>query len=431
MDGYRHIWRKTSKERRSGAFSCSVRTVAPVHTKVLWLVSLAAAVALAGGGCRAQRTPSSITTTTSTPSTTSTTVDLSGPDVRHLEYVLLDGSMVVYDIDHGHQQVESVPLPQTATGVRGVTADPAAGALYVSYGGDGDVHGNGSVLRWDLAAKKVVWDRHYDHGIDSLAVSEDGRSLYVPDGELARDGEWHVVSAATGEETGTIGGGAGAHNTVARGTRVYLGGRDYNRLEVYDTARGRIVQDVGPLRGGVRPFTVNGRGSLAFTTATGVLGFEVSDLNTGKVLYRVDFKGFTFDPKTFPASAPSHGITLSPDEREVYVVDGPNSVVHVFDVSGLPAAPPKPVADIRLAHPFSGDESPCAYDCARDGWVQHSRDGHYVYVGDSGDVIDTRTHTIVAFLPALANSRKHLEIDWRGDAAVATTTRHGLGYVFG
>ena len=37
---------------------------------------------------------------------------------------------------------------------------------------------------------------------------------------------------------------------------------------------------------------------------------------------------------------------------------------------------------------MSGEESPCSYDCARDGWIQHSLDGRFVYVGDSGDVFD-------------------------------------------
>jgi DNA-binding beta-propeller fold protein YncE len=403
------------------------------------LVAVLALVAVALPACRNNRDPidhdaalrRARRTTTTAHAGTGTTVDLRAADVRHLEYVLLDGSIVVYDIDHGHRQVDTIPLPQTAAGVRGVTADPASRALFISYGGDGGVRGNGSVLRWDLLTHQTAWDRHYGHGIDSLAVSDDGKTLFVPDGELASDGVWHVVSAATGDETGTIQGGAGAHNTVARGTRVYMGGRDHDELEVYDTAQAKIVAEAGPLKSGVRPFTVNARGNLAFTTATGFLGFQVSDLDRGKVLYTQQFAGFTFDPKTFPASAPSHGISLSPDEHEVYVVDGPNSVIHVFDVRGLPAAPPRPVADIALAHPFSGAESPCAYDCARDGWVQHSRDGRFVYVGDSGDVIDTATRTVVAFLPALRESRKHLEIDWRGDDVVATSTRHGLGYATG
>ena len=359
-----------------------------------------------------------------------TTVDVTAPGTRHLEYVFPDGSMSVYDIDHDHALVSTASLP-TKGGVRGVSVSPKEHALFVSYGGDGGPNGNGGLLRYDLVAKTVTWDRHYGHGIDSMALSADGTRLYVPDGELTGDGLWYVVDTASGQEISVIHAGAGAHNTVTglSGRYVYLGGRDHDELEVFDTTSGQITKRIGPLRSGVRPFTVNGRETLAFTTATGFLGFQVSDLTTGKVLYTETFAGFTWDPKTFGATAPSHGISLSPDEREVYVVDAPNSTVHIFDVSGLPAAPPRPVADVRLAHPMAGNEVGCAYDCIRDGWVQHSRDGRFVYVGDSGDVIATATHTIVGFLPALRDTRKSLEIDWQGDQAVFTTSRHGLGYV--
>ncbi len=111
----------------------------------------------------------------------------------------------------------------------------------------------------------------------------------------------------------------------------------------------------------MRPYTINRAESLAFTTATGFLGFEVSDINTGKLLYTVPIKGFTAPAS---ASAPGHGISLSPDEREVYVIDSSNSYAHVFDVSGLPATAPRQVADIALTS-MAGQEAPCIYDAVR------------------------------------------------------------------
>jgi DNA-binding beta-propeller fold protein YncE len=147
------------------------------------------------------------------------------------------------------------------------------------------------------------------------------------------------------------------------------------------------------------------------------------------VLYTETFPGFTWDSASFAPSAPSHGISLSPDERTVWVIDAPNSTIHVFDVAGLPGRPPRSLANVRLRAPMSGQETPCAYDCTRDGWLQHSRSGRYVYVGDSGDVIDARTFRVVGYLPALRQSRKMLEIDWRNGRPVATTSRQGVGYV--
>ena len=101
------------------------------------------------------------------------------------------------------------------------------------------------------------------------------------------------------------------------------------------------------------------------------------------------------------------------------------------DVSGVPGRPPRPIADVKLAHPLTGSEAGCAYDCARDGWVQASVSGCYVFVGDAGDVISTRTDRVVGFLPAMRDSRKMIEVDWRNGRPVATSTRSGIGRVTG
>jgi hypothetical protein len=52
-----------------------------------------------------------------------------------------------------------------------------------------------------------------------------------------------------------------------------------------------------------------------------------------------------------------------------------------------------------------------------------------VVIGDSGDIFDTTTRQSVANLAPLYNTRIHLEIDWQNGVPIATTTRHGLGYV--
>jgi hypothetical protein len=348
---------------------------------------------------------------------------------HHYEYVFPDGAICAYDIDHGQQLVAATELP-IAQGIRGVAVDIRTAALFVSYGGDGGGYGNGSLLRYDLRRRQVVWTRAYSNGIDSMALSRDGRTIYMPTGELTNSGLWTIISAGTGRVTGSIRAGVGPHNTVMglSGKWVYLGGRNEHYLAVASTRTHKVVRWVGPLANGVRPFTINGRETLAFTTATAFLGFQVSSLRSGKRLFTVPIDGFSWDPRTFAPSAPSHGISLAPNERELYVIDAPNSQVHVFDVRGVPGKRPRQVANISVGS-MTGNETGCAYDCARDGWLQHSRDGRFVYVGDAGSVISTRTRRVIATLPALRNSRKFLEVDWRGGRAVATTTRTGLGYV--
>jgi len=346
-------------------------------------------------------------------------------EAGHFEYVFDDGTIYVYDMDRSQQLVQTISLPQTEAGLRGVAVAPASHLLFISYGGDGAGF-YGSVLAYDLVTEQVVWTVHLKTGIDSGQVSPDGSRLYMPTGELTPSGIWNILDTSNGAVIGTIQGGAGAHNTIASndGRYVYLAGRDYNYLDVYDTATEK-VRGVGPLVNTARPFTVNASNTLAFTTATDFDGFQVSKLTTGNVLFTVSFGPV---PKGFAFTAPSHGASLSPDESQLYVIDSPNKDVRVFDVSRVAEGiAPSELAAIPVAG-LSGTETPCAYDCGRGGWLQHSLDGRFVYVGDSGEVIDTATRQVLTTLPPLLNTKKTLEVDWAGGVPVATSGRTGVGY---
>jgi DNA-binding beta-propeller fold protein YncE len=358
--------------------------------------------------------------------------------VNHYEYAFLSGEMYVWDMDNGQELVQhATGLPDT-DGVRGVMVNPTTNTLYISHGGDGpgtEEPGHefdGSLLAYDLVTEKVLWNVSYPFPIDSGAISPDGTKIYMPTGENDASGVWNVLSASNGELIGSIQTGApGAHNTIVSldGKYVYLGSRDRNYLDVASTATDKVVREIGPLVEGVRPFTVNGTNTLAYTTETEFLGFQVSSIVTGKVLYTVEFPGLV-SPYPFEFSAPSHGITLTPNEKQLYVFDAVHETIHVFDVSDVPTGPPVPVAEIKLSSIGVGSQqSPCDYDCLKSGWLQASLNGRFVYVGDSGDVIDTETLKVLKTLPALAQTREMLEIDWADGAPIATSTRYGLGYV--
>ncbi|MFI5252144.1 MAG: T9SS type A sorting domain-containing protein [Bacteroidota bacterium] len=364
--------------------------------------------------------------------------------LHHYEYVFTDGWMNVYNIDSGFVPVKSISVP-TSQGTRGIAASPKDGMLYISYRGDGGYRGNGSLLQYNLLNDSIVWTRNYLHGVDSHEISRDGKTIYMPDGELTPDGTWYLVNTVDGSEksvsisTSTL----GPHNTIVSldGSRVYLGDRDPTNVGndyfyVVNIANDSIIQKVGPMKRGIRPFTVNANGTIAYIAVTGLLGFQVGDLTTGKVLYTIDLTtmGYAVNPyftDGFPGGnvQTSHGISLSPDEKKLYLIDSPNSIVHVFDVSGVEnnIAPVK-LTDVHLLHPLLGSATGCAYDCLQIGWLQHSLDGKYVFVGDCGDVISTSNDSIVAFIPTLRNSRKMMEIDWQGGRPIMCSTRQGLGY---
>jgi WD40 repeat protein len=348
--------------------------------------------------------------------------------IQHLEYVFNDGPVNVYDIDNGFKLVETFTLPGTNRGVRGVAVSPATHMMFVSYGGDGGGNGHGSVLAYDLVNKRVAWSVNLSTGIDSGAVSADGKLLYMPDGENASDGNWNILDTANGNVVGRIETpGTGPHDGVmsADGKILQLGDRNYSRLSIYNTQTGKLQAAVGPLVGGVRPNTINGADSISFTTATGFDGFQVGGITKpgSPVLYTESFGGCTG-----PFTTCSHGISLSPDNKVIYVIDSVHKQVQAWDVHGVAEG----IAPVHLANVpvdgLEGQEKGCAYDCGRDGWLQHTLDGRYVFVGDSGDVIETATQRVVARIESLLNSRKFVEIDWSGGAPVASSGRQGIGH---
>ena len=113
---------------------------------------------------------------------------------------------------------------------------------------------------------------------------------------------------------------------------VYLAGLKSPLLKVADPTTNAVVQEVGPFASVIRPFTINGSQTKVYVNVNDLLGFEVGDLKTGKLLQHVEVPGFEKgDVKRH--GCPSHGIALSPDEKELWLADGHNSAIHVFDMT--------------------------------------------------------------------------------------------------
>ena len=162
----------------------------------------------------------------------------------------------------------------------------------------------------------------------------------------------------------------------------------------------------------IRPFTINVEKTLCFATVNGLLGFEIGDLTTGKMIHRVEVQGFKTGP-VLRHGCPSHGIGLTPDEREIWVCDSFNRRLHIFDATVMP---PRQLTSIELR-----DEP---------GWVTFTIDGRFAYPS-SGEVIDTRTKKIITALEdekgRKVESEKLLEIDFQGDNVVRNGDQFGVG----
>src|SRR5439155_25200693 len=93
----------------------------------------------------------------------------------------------------------------------------------------------------DLLSEKPVWEKALPGGCDRLAITPDGKVLYVP--SLEKD-HWNVVEAESGKLLTQIVTKSGSHNTVCGldGSRVYLAGLRSPHLSVVDTKTQQVVK---------------------------------------------------------------------------------------------------------------------------------------------------------------------------------------------
>jgi hypothetical protein len=331
------------------------------------------------------------------------------PGIRnYLEYG--GHGLLVYDIDHGHRLLRRIPTAGldakgVPNNVKGICASARTGRVYLST--------IQQLLCLDLTTEKLLWEKRYDGGCDRMSITPDGSLIYLPSLESAF---WNVVRGEDGEIVARITPNSAAHNTIIgpRGDEAYLAGLHSPYLAVANTISHEIVRQVGPFASSIRPFTVNGRQTLCFVNVNDLLGFEVGDLRSGTKRFRIEVAGYEKGP-TKRHGCPSHGIGLTPDEKELWLTDAHNSRLHIFDAT---VVPPRQVASISLKD--------------QPGWITFSIDGAYAYPS-TGDVIDVKTRKIVAELKdersGLVQSEKLLEIDFDRGKPVQIGDQFGIGRV--
>lgn len=344
------------------------------------------------------------------------------PQGRRLLYVAVPGirdyleygghGLLVFDIDDGHRLLKRIPTagltPEgVPINVKGICANAETGLLHIST--------ITTLQCLDLKTEELLWEIPYEGGCDRMALSPDGKTMYLPSFEAAH---WNVVDATSGDIIATVVPDSGAHNTVygLDGRFAYLAGLRSNELTVADTSTHTIAKTVGPFSHSIRPFSVDGSQTRCYVNVNELLGFEIGDITTGAMLTRVEVAGFNRGPVK-RHGCPSHGIGLTPDESEVWVVDAFNQHVHVFDNTTMPPTQRESIA-VR-------DEP---------GWITFSLDGSLAWPS-TGDVIDTATKEIITSLadedgnPVM--SEKVVEIHWQGGEITFTGDQFGLGRVVG
>ncbi len=332
------------------------------------------------------------------------------PGIRnYLEYG--GHGVLVYDIDHGHKLVRRIPASGGIdekgehSNVKGICASAATNRLYVST--------IKTLQCFDLLTDRILWEKTYEAGCDRMSITPDGKILYVPSFE---GDHWLVVDANDGSVIRKLVLNSRSHNTIISpdGREVYLEGLASPNVAVADAATHTVTRSVGPFSAAVRPFTVNGRLTRLYGNVNDLLGFEIGDLQTGKVLQRVEVTGFAKGPVK-RHGCPSHGIALTQDEKEVWIADGHNAMIHVFALHGDQAKQVKsfPVRD-------------------QPGWITLGNDGKLAYIS-TGEIVDVATKQIVAALQdekgGPVHSEKLLEIDFQGGRVAQAGNQFALGMV--
>ncbi len=329
------------------------------------------------------------------------------PGVRnYLEYG--GHGLLVFDIENDHAFVKRIPLGGLdengkPINIKGICGHAASGRIFVST--------IKSLMCVDMVSGELLWENAYEGGCDRMSITPSGKFIYQPSFEGPH---WLVIDAATGEVITKLLLNSRAHNTVIGldGKFAYMAGLGSPMLSIAKTETHELSKPVGPFAASIRPFTVNAAQSRCYVCVNELLGFEVGDISTGKKLFRVEVEGVELGPVK-RHGCPSHGIGLTPDEREIWVVDAHNRRVHIFDNQ---TEPPRQLESIQLA-----DEP---------GWITFSLDGRWAYPS-TGQVIDTKTRKIVRQLTdehgADVQSEKMLQIIFEDGQPKSVGDQFGLG----
>jgi len=310
--------------------------------------------------------------------------------------------IVVLDADHDFKFLKRITPDVSASmlpgpEVTGMAASPVTNMLYVSY------REPGALVAYDLATDKIVWSfkgEPADVKIHFFNADKSGcceRPWTLPDGKTLIVGSsynnwWYIIDGKNGRVVGKINTPESplAHNVAVSpdGKTAYLASLS-KTLSVADIASRKVLRTI-TFSDAVRPMVINHDGSRVYVNTEDVLGFEIGDSRTGKVIKRVEapaemWKAKFADPSNhfFGHGGPSHGIGMTPDEKEMWVVDNINYGVLVFDNEGNDNWTYDPDKSVKSTY--------------SSGWISMTNDGKTAFLGD-GDVVDVKTHKVVGQL---------------------------------
>ncbi len=172
------------------------------------------------------------------------------------------------------------------------------------------------------------------------------------------------------------------HNCFNAGNnhKMYVSSMGSNEIDVIDLNKMEYSARI-PTGGIPRPYAVSDDEKMLYSALTNLHGFVIADIPGRKVLQRVELP--PAPPLNCPleVNTPTHGLALTPDNRELWVTSLADSGVYVYDLASRKTSPLIPVGKCP-------------------NWVAFSPDGKYCAVSNSDtndcSVLDTHSHREVA-----------------------------------
>ena len=323
-----------------------------------------------------------------------------GEPIRHLVYIATPGDggtdnqsgVVVLDADKGYSFLKRIsyglpaaqmPGPKNA----GIAVSVPLQMLYVTT--------DGWMKAIDLSTDQIAWTFKGETkpvartGALGAASGCCERPWLLPDGKTLVVGSsynswWYYIDGATGKVLSKlpVPETPATHNlALSPDGKIGVMGSMSNPpkagLAIIDVPSQKVLRYM-TFTQMVRPLTINHDASLVYVNVNGLIGFEMGDVQTGKVLGRFEVPGA---PKET-----SHGIGMTPDESEIWVADPSNAAWQVWDNPGDGRHPVYNAS--KIMKPTAG---------VAHSWLTMSNDGKIALIGDSS-VYDVKTHKEIAVM---------------------------------
>ena len=264
-----------------------------------------------------------------------------------------------------------------------IVAAPAGDVLYVSrivHRADGRPTGTGELVAIDPNTRQVTWRVGFRGVPNHLAVSPDGRRVYVT---VVSGNYVDIFDATRHALIDSVDVGTGPHDIeVSRdGKTVYVGLIRGTDVTVFDATNNHVLRKI-PFGANVRPIALSHDETRLYVQLSQYYGFVVADPRTGKILRRVDMpipKGAKA-PDTLPVTT-NHGLRITADGKYL-IANG--SMTDLVGIYSLP--------ELRLVATVPVGRDP--------NWVTLTPDGRRVFISNRGSddvsVIDLASRKEVA-----------------------------------